>query len=73
MEFNTAFNKPNSFFSEKKAVASSDITNRRNDIILKGSEVTITGRSRGFKVFFDIVSESGTHIDNVSYENLNLK
>lgn len=73
MEFNLAYNKPNSFFIEKKAVVTSDLSNRNNDLITKGTTVTIKGKSRGMKVFFDVLSESGLHIDNVSYDNLNIK
>jgi hypothetical protein len=73
MEFNTAYNKPNSFFKEKKAVVTNDLLNINNDLITKGSTVTITGKSRGMKAFFDVVSENGIHIDNVSFENLKLK
>ena len=73
MEFNLAYNKPNSFFREKKAVVLNDLSNRNNEVITKGSTVTIDGKSRGMKVFFDVVSECGIHIDNISYDNLNLK
>lgn len=72
MEFNTAYNKPNSFFREKKAVVLNDLSNGNNEVITKGSTVTIDGKSRGMKVFFNIVSDNGIHIDNISYENLKL-
>jgi hypothetical protein len=73
MEFNLAYNKPNSFFRDKKAIVLNDLSNRNDQVIYKGSVVTIYGKSRGMKVFFDVISESGIHIDNISYDNINLK
>ena len=72
MDFNFAYNKPNSFFKEKKASVTCDLFNRSGQTIKKDSIVTIYGKSRDLKVFFDIVSESGIKIDNVSHEALNI-
>lgn len=72
MDFNFAYNKPNSFFKEKKARVNQDLFNRNEEIIEKDSIVTIYGKSRGFKAFFDIYSDTGIQIDNVSYEALEM-
>lgn len=70
MDFNFAYNKPNSFFKDKKANVNQDLFNGNEETIKKDSIVTIYGKSRGLKVFFDIVSETGIQINNVSYEAL---
>ena len=72
MNFNFAYNKPNSFFKEKKARVTNDIFNYNEQIIKKNSIVTIYSKSTELKVFFNIVSECGIRIDNVSYENLEI-
>lgn len=72
MEFNFAYNKPNSFFKEKKAILKSELTNGLNERLSKDSIVIINKKSNGLKVYFDIYSENGIVMNNVSYEALEL-
>lgn len=72
MEFNFAYNKPNSFFKEKKAILKSELANGLNERLSKDSIVIINKKSNGLKVYFDIYSENGIVMNNVSYEALEL-
>lgn len=72
MKFDFAYNKPNSFFRNKKATANQDLVNGNDEKIVKGTVVTINSKSRGLKVYFDIFTEDGTQINNVSYDSLDI-
>lgn len=71
MKFETAYNKRASFFKEKKARLTIDISNYNNQIIPKDSIVEIINKSKGLKIFFDIECK-GVYINNVSYEYLEI-
>ncbi|MFY0481433.1 hypothetical protein ACI6PS_02410 [Flavobacterium sp. PLA-1-15] len=72
MEFNFAYNKPNSFFKEKKAITLRELVNGADEKICSGSEVTIICKSRELKVYFDVVSKDRIHVYRVSHEDLEL-
>ena len=72
MKLNFAFNKPNSFFKDKKAKVTKDLMNGLDESISSGSEVTIISKAPGFKIFFNIQTDSGVYIDRVSYEDLEI-
>lgn len=72
MEFNFAYNKPNSFFKDKKARVINPIYNLNNEKIDSDSIVTISKKSNGLKVFFDIHLDSKIYMYNVSFEDLEL-
>lgn len=72
MKFETAYNKPNSFFKGKKAKVIQEVRNGLDEVIETGVEVTINKKSDGFKIFFDIVSDSGVYMYRVPYDALEL-
>lgn len=73
MKFETAYNKPNSFFKGKKAILNHDIENRLGEVLKSGTEVIITKRSEGLKVYFDIVSsDSKIYMYRCVYESLEI-
>lgn len=74
MKFETAYNKPNSFFKDKKAVLLQDLSNGLGEVLKTGTEVTILKRSTGLKIYFDIVADSSRiFINRCIYESLELK
>ncbi|OJX55526.1 MAG: hypothetical protein BGO88_04750 [Flavobacterium sp. 38-13] len=74
MKFNIAYNKPNSFFKDKKAVLLQDLSNGLGEVLKTGTEVTILKRSTGLKIYFDIVEDSSRiFMYRCVYECLELK
>lgn len=74
MKFETAYNKPNSFFKDKKAVLLQDLSNGLGEVLKTGTEVTILKRSTGLKIYFDIVEDSSRiFMSRCIYECLELK
>lgn len=72
MDFNFAYNKPNSFFKDKKAKIDRELSNGLDQTIAKDSIVTIERKSEQLKTFFNIVSDEGVTIYNVCCESLEL-
>jgi hypothetical protein len=74
MKFETAYNKPNSFFKDKKAVLLQDLSNGLGEELKAGAEVTILKRSTGLKIYFDILEDSSRiFMSRCIYECLELK
>lgn len=75
MKFNFAYNKPNSFFRDKKATVNKDLVlngNGLDDKIEKDTVITIYGKSTGSKVSFDIFTEDGIEMNRISHEYLEI-